>query len=109
MYSHSSYAPSVDPSAVLNETCAIAAVKNVIALVYRIEKEGDYFIATAVELPIFGCGETELQAAKDLIANLELAWDGLKNRRDFELSGDALVLREKLAPYFDDHCDAESS
>ena len=52
------------------------------------------------ELSIFGYGRTSGEAIDDFIAALVATWEGLKNASEQELSGDAVKLRRRLAPYF---------
>jgi hypothetical protein len=58
------------------------------------------FHAENEELSLFGCGGTSGGAIDDFIASLVSTWEGLREASEEELSGDAIELRRRLAPYF---------
>ena len=59
-----------------------------------------YYAAENEHLKIFGTGEDVESALRDFLTSLEVAWKGLKDTKDYELTGNAVTLKDSLEYYF---------
>jgi hypothetical protein len=90
------------------ETASIAGAFSAIeSISCSVRDEEGVFIAENAELHIFGNGATGDAAIKDFYSSLKDTWDGLKGHADYQLTEDAIELRDRLARFFEPVCDVK--